>query len=66
MNFFHFSLGFLSSGLLGFYFTKNNLDPWMWARWLRESASLSLHLELTAPLNPPTLTPPRAPELECS
>jgi hypothetical protein len=25
MNFFHFSLGFLSSGLLGFYFTKNTL-----------------------------------------
>jgi hypothetical protein len=25
MDFFHFSLGFLSSGLLGFYFTKNIL-----------------------------------------
>jgi hypothetical protein len=26
MDFFHFSLGFLSSGLLGFYFTKNNRE----------------------------------------
>jgi hypothetical protein len=40
-----------------------DLDPWMWARRLREFASLSLHLELTSPLNPPTLTR-RAPELE--
>jgi hypothetical protein len=40
------------------------LGLWMWARQLRESASSSLLLELTAPLNSLTLTP-HAPELEC-
>jgi hypothetical protein len=37
-----------------------DLGLWMWARQLHESTSLNPLLELTAPLNPPSLTP-RAP-----
>jgi hypothetical protein len=33
-----------------------DLGLWMWARLLHESAPLSLLLELTAPLNPLSLT----------